>query len=172
MPPASGGLVHRGQNKPVATSLVGASKHRYSQIWNMAVVLHCCPHARGTFGSAANHIFGRWAPDPPKPAARAREADDCAVCRYRVHRYASDAIGSLETPRDVSPTTPVMRPRRSRDLPRAIPSSTCSQRETHTEVGDICLTVVAWQGCSASLFVNLWSYSSNFTGSHPPTPSR
>lgn len=52
------------------------------------------------------------------------------------------------------------------------PLSTCSHRERDTEVGDICLTVVAWQGCSASLFVNLWSYSSNFTGCHPPTPSR
>jgi hypothetical protein len=73
---------------------------------------------------------------------------------------------AASSPRDVSPTTPVMRRRRSRDLPRVI--------DLHmflaTEVGgDIWLTVVAWQGCSASLCLLMCGLT------HPippaPTPS-
>lgn len=88
--------------------------------WNMAAVLHYCPFACGMLGNAANHIFGRRAPDPPKPS-RGRERPTVRPAGTACTDMPQMRLAASKPPRDVSPTTPVMRPRRSRDLPRAIP---------------------------------------------------
>lgn len=115
------------------------------------------------------HIYRRWACDPARSSREGARGRLLRSADTALHRYnASDAIGSLDCPRDIvagdarDATLKIPRPAAG-DPPPHVPKRG-REGEFLTYASPSPGRVAAHHRC---LLVNLWSYSSNFTGLPP-----